>query len=185
MSATPSSAPWWASAVFSPLMTFVFAMLGAWFAIKFDRKKTINQELVKKRLLIYEDMAPKANDLLCYFICVGDWKALDPIKLLEHKRKLDRCVFVYGPLLSPALINKSHQFINSCFSTYQGAGKAAALRANLPFLKSQWRENWNEAWDKCFVESSESIDRKDLRVAYNEFITQFALEIGVNQKAVP
>ena len=94
-------------------------MLGAWLAINFDRKKTINQELIKKRLIVYDDMVPKANDLLCYFMCVGDWKSFDPTKLLDHKRKWDRLLFVYGPLLSPALVERAHQFINSCFSTYQ------------------------------------------------------------------
>ena len=35
-----------------------------------------NQELIKARLSYYQSLAPRLNDLLCYFTFIGKWKEL-------------------------------------------------------------------------------------------------------------
>jgi len=153
----------------------------AWIAINFDRRKTVNEELTKKRLVVYDDMVPKANDQLCYITCVGCWKTFNPEKLLNHKREFDRSLYINGPLFSQDLIRYGHRFIFACFITFTGAGKPAKLRADKLYLETQWQQDWDHTWDSFFVGPSEIIKDKELREAYNAFVDQFAIEIGARQ----
>jgi uncharacterized membrane-anchored protein YhcB (DUF1043 family) len=62
--------PWW-TAVIAPLLTGILGVAAGYIAIRFDVKKVSNQELIKKRIAIYDEMAPKLNDLLCFFFALG------------------------------------------------------------------------------------------------------------------
>ncbi|OCJ66286.1 hypothetical protein A6U97_26505 [Agrobacterium tumefaciens] len=176
-----SSVPWWWTAFAVPFLSAGLAVMGAWVAIGFDRRKSVNQELIKKRIAVYDDVIPKTNDMLCYFNCIGDWRTLDPDKLLDHKRKLDRAMNVYGALFSAELDVRYHAFIDACFSTYEGRGKPAKLRANTDFLKRQWGDDWVLKWDACFMPVKDALGRDDLRPIYDAMLGQFAIEIGARR----
>lgn len=84
----------------APVLGGLIAIIGGYVAIRFDAKKTVNQELIKKRILIYDGLAPKLNDVLCFFLSVGFWKSLSLPMMTQKKRELDQTMYVYGPLFS-------------------------------------------------------------------------------------
>ncbi len=181
MPAAASGVPWWWTAVAVPFLSAGLAVLGAWVAVGFDRRKSANQELIKKRIAIYDDVVPKINDLLCYFNCIGDWRSLNPEQLIDHKRKLDRKMYIYGALFSQELTVRFHDYINTCFSTYSGHGRPAKLTANVEFLKRQWGNGWVLKWNECFVAATEAIKKDELRPKYDALLNQFAIEIGAKR----
>jgi hypothetical protein len=175
VAATP---PWWWTAILAPALTGCVAVIGAWVAIAFDRRKSANQELIKKRLEIYDSVVPKANDLLCYFTCVGNWKALTPDMIIANKREMDRLAHVYGPLFSTRTRHAYDLFIILCFKVFVGSGLAAQIRADVSYLKSEWQGAWQGAWDTAFVSPGESVSLPTLRAAYDELLSALAKEIG-------
>ena len=123
-----STMPWWANSVLGAAL----ALLVAWIAISFDRRKTVNQELIKKRLSIYDEMAPKLNDILCFFSFIGRFRSLPPGTIIAHKRELDRTIHVYGPIFSPALRDRYDEFVKLCFIAFAGGvGRPALIAADV------------------------------------------------------
>jgi hypothetical protein len=47
-------------------------------------------------------MAPKLNDLFCFFLCVGHFQEVTPPEALQRKRELDKTFFANAPLFDPA-----------------------------------------------------------------------------------
>ena len=174
--------PWWWTVFGAPLLTASLAAAGAWLAISFDRRKTINQELIRKRISIYDQMAPKLNDLFCFFRSVGPWKSLNPALMISHKRELDRMIHVYGPLFSQPLSDRYHAFIHTMFAMYQGIGEPAKLRAPRARLQMEWGSDWKSEWDSAFVERAEPASDSALISAYDLLMQQFAAEIGSSRR---
>ena len=84
--------------IVTPLLSGAIGIVAAFFAIRFEARKTTNQELIKKRILVYDTIAPKVNELLCFFLSRGPWKSLPPPLMIQRKRELDQTMYVYGPL---------------------------------------------------------------------------------------
>ncbi|WP_152045267.1 hypothetical protein [Aureimonas psammosilenae] len=59
------TSPWWTT-----LLSDFVALTVAWATVHLDRRKAVNQELMKKRIAIYDAIVPKVHDLLCCFTCV-------------------------------------------------------------------------------------------------------------------
>jgi hypothetical protein len=162
----------------APLLTALLAMGGAWIAISFDRRKTLNQELIRKRIVIYEEMAPKLNDLLCFGRSIGRWKSLTPFDIIDRKRDLDRLISVYGALFSGRLARRYHAFIDSLFLTYQGFGVPAKFRVPLDRLKAEWKTGWKPEWEEDFAPPNRASSSSEIKRRYDELMDQFAVDIG-------
>jgi hypothetical protein len=169
-----SGPPWWWAAFAAPMATAMFGMAVAWIAIAFERRKNINQELIK--------MAPKLNALFCFFLTVGRWKEFTPEKMLMHKRELDHDFHIYEPLFSNSFRSAYHAFVDACFETYTGSGKAARLRADLMRLKREWGTHWDPDWDNIIAASDNKTSNKDIKRLYFELMEQFAVEMGVQRR---
>jgi len=162
----------------TPLLTFALGVIAAYMAIYFDIRKSTNQELIKKRIIVYDDLAPKLNDLLCHFTCVGNWKAITPDTVTEHKRHLDRQMYIYGRFFSKELWAQYQVFIHCCFSTFEGAGVPAKIRADLGFLKSNWGSAWQNSWDKRYVNANETTAKEKIMNEYQKLASLFARDVG-------
>ena len=172
-----NAVPWWANSLLSTML----AVMVAWLAISFDRRKTVNQELIRKRIAIYDQMAPMLNDLFCFFRSVGAWNNLTPPVMIDHKRALDRIVHVYGPLFSRKLTARYDRFIDLAFATYQGFGEPPRLKASLVRIREEWGESWQAGWDARFVETPEQSSPYEFGQAYYALMNQFAVEIGARR----
>jgi len=172
-------APWWPKEMFTATLSALFGLGAAWIAIAFDRRKTINQELIKKRIEVFDKMAPKLNDLLCFARCVGDWRNLSPVLMLQHKRDLDRDFAIYRALFSETLAQAYFNLIaDQYFATWQGSGQNARLRVSPARLMSEWGAGWDPAWNGLFSAVQDSRRPEQIAQAYNALMKQFAVEIG-------
>ncbi len=182
--ATASSVepPWWWGAAVAPLLTGAFGAIAAYLAIRFDSRKTLNQELIKKRIDLYDEVAPRLNDLLCSFLAVGQWKTLPPPVVLQRKRDLDRIIHVYGPLFSQVVVDQYRVFIHKCFRTFNGSGRDALLRADIVHLQKEWGPAWQPDWNEQFVTLRDMVTERELRDEYARLMTALAVGIGTPRR---
>jgi hypothetical protein len=82
-----------------------------------------NRKLIERRISLYDEMAPKLNDLYCFFACVGAFREIDPPTALKRKRELDRSFHVNRFLFSPDLAAKYGSFMDAGFETYHRRGQ--------------------------------------------------------------
>ena len=67
---------------------------------KFEHLQWRSQKLIEKRLVIFDEMVPIFNRLLCYYTYVGAWRDCDPLQIVELKRTLNSKIYIYSPLFS-------------------------------------------------------------------------------------
>jgi hypothetical protein len=81
-------------AALTPIMTGVVGIILVRMGTKLDVTKQLHQELLRKRLQLFEDIAPKINDVFCFFQAVGHWADLGPEEIIKRKRAIDRVIQV-------------------------------------------------------------------------------------------
>ncbi len=180
-------AGWW-SLVATQCLATASALLVASVAIRFERRKSINEALIGKRLALYDAVVPLLNDLLCFFCCIGAWRSFTPPAMIAHKRTLDRTLHVWGALFPPDLFDRWHVFSRLCFSVHNGPGRDARLRADPARLAPYWGARWDPAWNDCLAPDADASDPEAIRAAYGALVAAFADAVGVpgsgNQKEV-
>lgn len=148
------------------------------------QREQINAELIRKRIAIYDQVVPLANDILCFFLGVGHWRELDPVKVIERKRELDRLMYRYRPFWSEACWRRYAVFVDACFEPFAaGAGHSALLRLDAAHLRTMIGERFDPAWEK--VISKTPTPTRRLRETYDAWMGQLAREIGVPPEAGP
>jgi hypothetical protein len=183
---TPASSPgsqlW--TLILAPFLSGAVGIIAAFVTIRFDVRKTVNQELIRKRISIYDAIAPKLNDLLCFFLLRGNWRSLTPPVMIQNKRELDKTMYVYGPLFTQTVFDQYNIFIQVCFKTFMGVGRDACLRANHGRLQSAWGAHWKPEWDICFVPLDNASKNQEIMGEYDKLPTLLASEIGAHPRPV-
>ena len=139
-----------------------------------------NQELIKARLEYYRQLVPKLNDLMCYFVYIGQWKGVTPPTILDLKRTVDKEFFCSKPLFSDGVGTAYNEFMDLCFSIFGGMGTDAKLRTGFDHRQEVMGPQWNPAWETMFTHrTSETLqnDRDNVRRAYDKLIDAFADDI--------
>jgi hypothetical protein len=173
--------PWWWSPFAAPLITALLATGGAWVAISFDRRKTVNEQLIRKRIELYDAMAPLLNDLYCFALSLGHWKSLTPPDMVLRKRELDRMMHVYGPLFSPDVSRSYKVLMEGLFNTFRAPGLSASLRVAVEELRFHWQSDWNDEWDPLCSTNDDAATPEAVMSAYGDLMTQLSLEIGARR----
>lgn len=158
--------------------------LGIWLnrlAKRLEQAQWTNQKLIEKRIAVYDAMAPKLNDILCFCTFVGGWQTLKPEDILASKRELDRSFYVTGAFFTSALETAYHRFINTCFKTWSGHGVEAKLRIGRIYRK-QHLPGWQDTMAHYFLDP-EDTTKEDVRKAYSALMSQYASEIGLRPSA--
>lgn len=148
----------------------------------FEHRQWTNQQVVQKRLDVFDTFAPMLNDLLCYMTYIGAWKELEPPEAVRLKRKLDRIAYVNAPLFPPDFLKYYNRFMETCYSTFAGWGKDAQLRTGVEKRREARGEQWQAAWDECFAPADTASKPEDVRAAYTEFMSFFAESLGIGVK---
>ena len=142
------------------------------------RREQLNGELIRKRIAIYEEVAPLANDILCFYGAVGRWRELDPARVIDCKRKIDRTMHVYRHFWGAEVWRAHKAFSAACFVEYAGgAGLPAKLKLDVAHLRRDMGDGWREEWLGQLAEGSHSIGT--VRRAYEAWMVSFAHDIGV------
>lgn len=122
-----------------------------------EKAQWTNQKIIEKRIVIYDQVVPKLNDMFCFYCYIGNWKELTPLEIVKLKRELDKTINIYSPLFSMQLKAKYDAFIKVYFKTFTGWGKDATINS-LFIRRKQCVKNWDDTWNDCF--SSEYIDSR-------------------------
>lgn len=144
----------------------------------FEHTQWQNQKLIEKRLVIYDDIAPDLNDLLCYAIRVGGWKENVPSKIIEIKRALDKKINLAKPLFSKQFSNSYEAFEKLYFDMHTGTAQDAKIK--LKHQKYTRLNNWLPEYKKHFSKVNKSNPDK-IQEAYDALMNCFSEEIGINR----
>jgi hypothetical protein len=111
-----------------------------------------NQTIVTRRLEVFGQVAPKLNQLLCFYTFVGRWKDLTPQQVIAMKREVDEVMYANRILFSDHLFAAYRAFMASLFTMFATADTDALLRAD---IACRWgdRRNlpwWREPMAACF-----------------------------------
>ncbi len=166
--------------VLAPLVSAVFGLLAAFAALGIDRKRSASDALIRKRLALYDEIAPRIDDLDCAMRAVGDWRAVPPPDAVRRKRELDRLVHEYGALFPTAVTDRYCRFRDLCVGTHTGHGRAARLRADADRLRRNWGDDWNGDWDR-FLAAAPAPSDKAVAAAARALIEALAVAIGARR----
>lgn len=154
---------------------------------RLDLSNWTNQKLIEKRLAIYDDIAPKLNQLLCFFTWVGYWKTVSPAEAIQAKRDLDRTVNIYRHVFDAEVYDAYQAYIHALFETYTGAGHDARLRALIWGPDGDRRSDcgyvWDEAWTASFTEPGRAADKPEVRTRYQALMAALTRSLGVASPA--
>lgn len=144
-----------------------------------EHSQWANQKLVEKRIQIFDQLGPIANDLLCFFTYVGHWKQLTPPEIIQLKRQIDKIAYINSPLFDQErFFHLFNAFIDLCFRQYAGWGNEPKIRSKLErrtqIAGSAWEDEWNELFDKTNIPPEDAV-----RDAYSEFMSFLAGEVGI------
>jgi hypothetical protein len=89
---------------------------------------------VARRHEIFQEVAPKLNQLLCFMALVGRWKEITPTDVLSLKRDVDEVMYTNCLLFSDTLFATYHAFMARFFAMY-----ATIDVSSVPGFIRSWR----------------------------------------------
>jgi len=169
--------------VLTPLSVALLGWLFSRQLKRLDLSNWTNQKLIEKRLVIYDEIAPKLNQLLCFFTWVGYWKTISPADAIRAKRDLDKTLNIYRHVFEAEVYQTYQDFIHLLFETYTGIGHDAKLRALVRSPDGDRRTDggyaWIEAWDACFSEPGMAVSKQEVRARYKALMAALTRSLGV------
>ena len=142
-----------------------------------------NRKLVEQRLELYKEMAPKLNDLYCFFTVRGDFRNIDPPRALGLKRELDKSYHINRFLFSADFSLLYERFMVLAFETFTGVGRSARLRVDPETQRGEMGPTvWKDQWAAMFSPVPERRSRNAIAAAHDEFMWRFAADIGMRRK---
>lgn len=163
------------------LTPIALAVLGIYLnrlAKRFEYLQWRSQKLVEKRLLVYDSLAPKLNDLFCYFTYVGAWRDMPPTSVVGLKRSIDKEIHLAAPLFSKDFFLALTAFQDACFETFTGWGRDACLRTESGHRREHYPGEWQAAWDSLFTKNVSTT--ASVKLAYAHAMQAFSKDIGVH-----
>lgn len=141
-----------AISVLTPLLLVFVGFVVSRAARRIEQAQWANRKLIERRLELYDELAPKLNELFSFFALIGDFKGITPETAISLKRNLDRSFFVNRYLFSDRFASLYQDFIgNKCFAPYSGGtGHAAKILASRARQQSERGESWKGEWETLF-----------------------------------
>src|SRR5262245_32307800 len=133
-------------AALTPVMTLVVGILVVHLGTKLDTTKQLQAELLRKRLRLFEEIAPKLNDMHCFFLAVGHWAELNPEEVIKRKRAIDRSVHVNRYLFRSDFWDAYQRFEHAHFEMFAAVGKPARLRMDMDYIRERLGEHFKTEW---------------------------------------
>lgn len=129
------------------------------------------QYRMKKKLEVYDSMAHKLYQLLCFFNYSGTWTEINPLQVFQIKADLDREMDTYGPLLSKDMIGHYNNFVKMCFISSSGWEHELKIKSNYVLRKDHF-PGWEDQWAQYF-DNKNVADAVALRETFHRFIESF------------
>lgn len=181
-------------AVTVPVLVLMFGWLANRSLKRLETRQAANQNLIEKRIQVYDQMAEDMNSIFCFFLRVGHYKDITPDGMIEIKRRVDRRAHTQRPFFDPAHQQRYLEFMDACFSTHTGVAQHAKIRADPARYRAEFARlltPWNDAWDQMFVsdlsadrgatdlETADEVTRRTVNESYEALMDSFSKEMGI------
>lgn len=140
-------------------------------------KHQTNQNIVEKRIEIYERMGPKFIDILNFFCYSGNWKELSPMDMMRLKRELDQDVSTYAPVFSGDFRKRYMAFVLLCYVSHSGWEHEEKIKS-LYDLRQEHVMEWNDDWIPYF-DTNNVVEAIKIREAHKQLSDYFQKEFQV------
>lgn len=144
---------------------FAYVMIG----ISIEKRKQLNQELVKRRMKFYDDVAINLNRIFCFYRAVGDWHSLTPSNIITIKREVDRDFNMFRYILSQSTYSAYRRFIDTYFKEFNGPGVVAKLIIDREHLERHMGSKYDFRWEAEFADYGLNYKRHE--EAYTDLMT--------------
>ncbi|MET0279673.1 MAG: hypothetical protein ABW278_00925 [Steroidobacteraceae bacterium] len=157
----------------------VAAIFGIWIlriTKKLESAQWKSQKLVEKRIEVWDRLGPPVNDIYCYCLRVGTWKAHSPHAIVAKKRRADKLAYLSRPYFSDEFFADYTAFMDSCFQTFQDHGTDARIRTEAwehQNVHADWTSDWTD------LISEEPFDAPRIASAYKTLLA--AVRRYINQ----
>jgi hypothetical protein len=139
-------------------------------ARRLDEAQCSGRKLIELRLELYTEMARPLNDLLVFFLAVGDFRDIDPPEALKRKCALDKAFYVRQYLTNDEFAQRYDAFVNACFWTYTGVASTA-------------KRDWDDAWEDLLIpETMTPTGLPELNRHYEALMIAFRGAIGIRPR---
>ena len=169
-----------AVAALTPLTVAGLGVLLARASRRLEQVQWANQTVITRRLEIFDKVAPKLNQLLCFATFVGGWKEITPLTAIGLKRELDERMYANRVLFSDELFEAYREFMAALFAMYAATGADALLRAP---IDSTWGDRRTMPWWEPAMEGLFSTDKAnttdDIQAAYERLSDLFRADLYV------
>jgi hypothetical protein len=162
----------------TPLMTLVVGILVVHLGTKLDATKQLHAELLRKRLSLFEDVAPKLNDVHCFFLAIGHWAELNPEEVIRRKRAIDRAIQVNRYLFRSDFWDAYQRFEQAHFEMFAAVGQPARLRMDMDYIRERVGDHFKKEWMPAV--STKAGDRDEQRRLYQALMHILGREISGN-----
>lgn len=159
----------------TPIMTGVVGLVVLRVGTKIENSRQIHNELLKKRLTLFEEIAPRLNDIFCFYQAVGHWSDLSPDEVIRRKRSIDRSIAVNRYLFRSDFWEAYEHFENAHFEMFSGVGQAAKLRLDVPYIKERLGDLFKAEWMRFM--SAKPGDHAEQRQAYQRLMDLLGAEV--------
>jgi hypothetical protein len=133
-------------AALTPIMTLTVGILVVHLGTKLDTTKQLQAELLRKRLHLFEDIAPRLNDIFCFYQAVGHWAELNPEEVIKRKRAIDRTIQVNRYLFRSEFWDEYQRFEKAYFEMFTTPGQPARLCLDVEHMRQRLGDYFKNEW---------------------------------------
>src|SRR5215469_6073311 len=169
-----------AVAALTPLTVAGLGVLLARASRRLEQVQWANQTVITRRLEIFDKVAPKLNQLLCFATFVGGWKEITPLTAIGLKREIDERMYANRVLFSDELFEAYREFM---VAMYAATGADALLRAP---IDSKWGDRRKMPWWEPAMEGLFSTGKAntmdDIQAAYERLSDRLRADLYVTHE---
>jgi hypothetical protein len=130
-----------AKLVIGLLTPLVVALVGFWVnstVAAQNRAWQLNDQLVARRLAVYDEVRTKLNTIYCFVEDIGRWKDETPESITDLRREVHAIMHTNRALWPPDTFAAYLDYMDRvAFKTYSGVGEDAKIRTSLNMKGSQ------------------------------------------------
>jgi hypothetical protein len=175
-----------AVAALIPLTLLGLGLIVARNTRRLDSYQHANQTVVARRHEIFQEVAPKLNQLLCFMAFVGRWKEITPADVLRLKRDVDEVMYTNRLLFSDPLFATYQAFIARFFAMYATVDGDALIRARISSDLGDRRSlHW---WSASMVDmfaQDQVCEPGEAQLSYDELSAAFREDLYVTNLTRP
>jgi hypothetical protein len=159
----------------TPILTGIIGLMALRLGNRLERSRQLNQTLLSKRLSVFDQIAPKLNDIFCFYRAIGHWSDLNPAEIIKRKRDIDRTFHINEFLFDKRLKALFNEFEAAHFETFSASGQPAKLRLDVEHVRKLMGPAYRPDWSSALSAKAGNIDQQTQ--AYQKLMERLGKEV--------